>query len=52
MGQDGAPGMDNDMVMALAGGGIFAAGVAAIIVIRKRRQQKEMASAFNDTQVG
>lgn len=45
-------GMDNDMMMSLAGAGIIAAGVAAIIIIRKRRQQKEMASAFNDTQVG
>ena len=47
-----AEGMDNDMMMALAGAAIVAAGLAAIIVVRKRRQQKDMASAFNDTQVG
>jgi LPXTG-motif cell wall-anchored protein len=44
--------MDNDMVMSLAGAAIIAAGLAAVIVIRKRRQNREMASAFNDTQVG
>lgn len=45
-------GMDNDLMMSLAGAGIFAAGIAAIIIVRKRKQQKEMSSAFNDTQVG
>lgn len=45
-------GMDNDLMMSLAGAGILAAGVAAMIMVRKRRQQKEMSSAFNDTQVG
>jgi hypothetical protein len=49
---DTAGGMDNDMVMSLAGAGIIAAGLAAVIIIRKRRQNREMASAFNDTQVG
>jgi len=45
-------GMDNDMMMSLAGAGIIAAGLAAVIIIRKRRQNRDMAQAFNDTQVG
>lgn len=45
-------GMDQDMMMSLAGAGIIAAGLAAIIIIRKRRQNRDMATAFNDTQVG
>lgn len=44
--------MDQDMMMSLAGAGIIAAGLAAIIIIRKRRQNRDMATAFNDTQVG
>ena len=48
----GAGGMDNDMMMSLAGAGIIAAGLAAVIIIRKRRQNRDMAQAFNDTQVG
>jgi hypothetical protein len=51
---EGAPaeGMDQDLMMSLAGAGIVAAGLAALVIVRKRRQQKEMSSAFNDTQVG
>jgi hypothetical protein len=45
-------GMDNDMVMALGGGGILLVGLVAIMVLRKRKQAKEMAAAFNETQVG
>jgi len=45
-------GMDNDMVMTLAGAGIILAGLAAVILIRRRRQNRDMATAFNDTQVG
>lgn len=44
--------MDNDTLMALAGAGILFVGFAALMVIRKRKQQREMAAAFNDTQVG
>ncbi len=45
-------GMDNDMVMALGGGGILLVGFVAIMALRKRKQAKEMAAAFNETQVG
>lgn len=45
-------GMDNDMMMTLGAAGILLIGVASIVVVRKRRQQREMAAAFNDTQVG
>ncbi len=45
-------GMDNDMIMSLAGAGIIAIGLAAMIIVRKRRQNRDMAQAFNDTQVG
>jgi hypothetical protein len=45
-------GMDNDMVMALGGGGILLIGLVAIMILRKRKQAKEMAAAFNETQVG
>jgi hypothetical protein len=45
-------GMDNDMVMALGGGGILLVGLVAIMILRKRKQAKEMAAAFNETQVG
>jgi LPXTG-motif cell wall-anchored protein len=45
-------GMDNDMIMSLAGAGIIAVGLAAMIIVRKRRQNRDMAQAFNDTQVG
>jgi LPXTG-motif cell wall-anchored protein len=45
-------GMDQDLMMSLAGAGIVAAGLAALVIVRKRRQQREMSSAFNDTQVG
>jgi hypothetical protein len=51
-GDVGTIGMDNDMMMSLAGAGIIAAGLAAVIIIRKRRQNRDMAQAFNDTQVG
>jgi LPXTG-motif cell wall-anchored protein len=44
--------MDNDMVMALGGGGILLVGFVAMMVLRKRKQAKEMAAAFNETQVG
>ena len=44
--------MEPDMMMMLGGVGLIAAGLAAVIIIRKRRQNKEMAAAFNDTQVG
>ncbi len=47
-----ADGMDNDMMMTLGAAGIILVGLAAIVVVRKRRQQREMAAAFNDTQVG
>ncbi len=45
-------GLDNDMIMSLAGAGILAVLAAGVIIARKRRAQKEMAAAFNDTQVG
>lgn len=45
-------GLDNDMIMSLAGAGILAMLAAGVIIARKRRAQKEMAAAFNDTQVG
>lgn len=45
-------GMDNDTLFALAGAGIALVGIAALMVVRKRKQQREMAAAFNDTQVG
>lgn len=45
-------GVDNDMMMTLGAAGIVLVGLAAIVVVRKRRQQREMAAAFNDTQVG
>lgn len=45
-------GMDNDMVMALGGGGILLVGLVAMMALRKRKQAKEMAAAFNETQVG
>lgn len=45
-------GMDQDMMFMLGGAGIAAAAVAALVIIRKRRQNREMAAAFNDTQVG
>ena len=45
-------GMDQDMMMALGAAGIVAAGLALMIIIRKRRQNRDMATAFNDTQVG
>jgi hypothetical protein len=48
----GSGGMDQDMMFMLGGAGIAAAAVAALIIIRKRRQNREMAAAFNDTQVG
>jgi hypothetical protein len=48
----GIEGMDNDTLFALAGGGIALVGIAAMVVIRRRKQQREMAAAFNDTQVG
>lgn len=45
-------GLDNDMIMSLAGAGILAVLAAGVIIARRRRSQKEMAAAFNDTQVG
>jgi LPXTG-motif cell wall-anchored protein len=45
-------GLDNDMIMSLAGAGILAVLAAGVIIARRRRAQKEMAAAFNDTQVG
>jgi hypothetical protein len=45
-------GMDNDTMLALGGVGIILAGLAGVIIARKRKQQREMAAAFNDTQVG
>jgi LPXTG-motif cell wall-anchored protein len=45
-------GMDNDMMMTLAGAGIILLGLFAVILVRRRRQSREMATAFNDTQVG
>lgn len=45
-------GMDNDMMMTLGGVGIILLGFTSIMILRKRRQNKEMAAAFNDTQVG
>jgi len=60
--EDGSPvegdaaaegGMDSETMTSLAiGVGILAAGAGALVVLRKRRQQKEMAQAFNDSQVG
>ena len=49
--EDGAA-MDNDTLFALGGAGIVLLGVIGLVVARKRRQQKDMAAAFNDTQVG
>jgi hypothetical protein len=43
---------NDDLFLILGAGGILAAGVAGLMVMRKRRQQREMASAFGDTQVG
>lgn len=48
---EGAP-MDQDMMMGLAGVGVVAAAIALLVIVRKRRQNREMAAAFNDTQVG
>lgn len=45
-------GLDNDTFMMLGGIGIVTLGLAALIIVRKRRQQRDMAAAFNDTQVG
>lgn len=46
-------GMDSETMTSLAiGVGILAAGAGALVVLRKRRQQKELAQAFNDSQVG
>lgn len=45
-------GMDQDMVMMLGGAGLVVVGLAAVMIVRKRRQNREMAAAFNDTQVG
>lgn len=44
--------LDSDTLFALGAGGTVLVGLAAILIIRKRRQQREMAAAFNDTQVG
>lgn len=49
---DAVEGLDNDMVMTLAGAGILIAGLALVLMIRRRRQNRDMANAFNDTQVG
>jgi len=51
-GMAGEEAMNPDMMMTLAGVGILIAGFAAIVIIRKRRQTRDMATAFNDTQVG
>jgi LPXTG-motif cell wall-anchored protein len=48
----GEGGLDNDMIMTLAGVGIVALGAFALIISRKRRQSRDAAVAFNDTQVG
>lgn len=48
---DSAGAMDQDLVM-IGGAGLVLLMLVGLIVARKRRQQKELASAFNDTQVG
>jgi len=45
-------GLDNDMMMSLGFAAIVLVGGAAIMIVRKRRSQRDMTSAFNDTQVG
>jgi LPXTG-motif cell wall-anchored protein len=45
-------GLDPDTLMTLGGIGIILAAVVALIAIRRRRNNRDMANAFNDTQVG
>lgn len=47
-----AAGMDGDMTMILAAGGLAAAVLAGLIIMRKRKRQKELEQAINETQVG
>lgn len=45
-------GMDQDMLFMIGGGVILLLGLVFMSIARKRRQEREMAAAFNDTQVG
>lgn len=48
----GVLGLGEDVELALGAGLILAAGVAGLLIARRRRANREMTSAFSDTQVG
>ncbi len=44
--------IDQDTMMTVGAAGIVLAALVLLIIIRKKRQSRDMANAFNDTQVG